>query len=111
MDTVPPQLDQMAEFEALQLHLKQIAPIKMREQFTADPERFQNFSLSAANLNLDYSKNRITKTTIDLLVKLAQARQLPKAVQSMFNGEHINRSEDRVKPCTPHYEIFLTNLF
>ena len=95
MDTVPPQLDQMAEFEALQLHLKQIAPLKMREQFTADPERFQNFSLSAANLNLDYSKNRITKTTIDLLVRLAQARQLPKAVQSMFNGEHINRSEDR----------------
>jgi len=51
--------------------------------------------LEAASLNLDYSKNRISQITIKLLCELARARDLPNAIQAMFDGEHINQSENR----------------
>jgi len=50
--------------------------------------------VQAAGLSLDYSKNRINQTTIKLLCDLARARDLPVAIQAMFNGEHINQSEN-----------------
>ncbi len=93
--SLPAQLDQLEEFKALFEHLSSILPLKMREQFAVDKNRFKQYSLQAAGLNLDYSKNRINQTTIKLLCELACARDLPKAIQAMFNGEHINQSENR----------------
>ena len=67
----------------------------MRDMFAADPNRFEEFSVSLGNLLLDYSKNRITKETMKLLVKLAQEAGVEKAREAMFSGEKINITENR----------------
>ena len=67
----------------------------MRDMFAADPNRFEEFSVSLDNLLLDYSKNRITKETMELLVKLAQEAGVEKAREAMFSGEKINITENR----------------
>jgi len=93
--SLPAQLDQLDEFKALFEYLSSILPLQMREQFANDKNRFKQYSLQAAGLNLDYSKNRINQITIKLLCELARARDLPNAIQAMFIGEHINQSENQ----------------
>lgn len=83
------------EFIALKQHYEEIAPLTMREQFKQNPSRFSNFNLTAAELTLDYSKNRISDETIKLLTNLAQARGLKPAIEAMYQGEIINKSEAR----------------
>ncbi len=75
--SLPVKLDQLDEFNALFEHLSSILPLQMREQFASDKNRFKRYSLQAAGLNLDYSKNRINQTTIKLLCELGRARDLP----------------------------------
>ncbi len=91
----PTQLNELDEFKALLDHLQCILPLKMRDQFASDKNRFNLYGLKAAGINLDYSKNRINQTTIKLLCELACARNLPVAIKAMFNGGHINGSENR----------------
>lgn len=67
----------------------------MRDMFAADPNRFEEFSVSLNNLLLDYSKNRITTETMDLLIKLAREAGVEKAREAMFSGEKINITENR----------------
>jgi glucose-6-phosphate isomerase len=93
--SLPLQLDQLPEFNALSSHFLEIESLQMRDQFANDKNRFSQFSLQAAGLQLDYSKNRINQDTIKLLCNLAAARNLPAAIKAMFNGELINQSENR----------------
>jgi glucose-6-phosphate isomerase len=44
---------------------------------------------------VDYSKNRITLKTLNLLIALAEEIGLPKATQKMFRGDKINETEKR----------------
>ena len=46
-------------------------------------------------LFLDYSKNRVTDETMQLLVALAEERGVAERRDAMFAGEHINVTEDR----------------
>ena len=92
---LPLQFNQTAEFKALTEHFNDIQPVKMNQQFKDDAGRFDQFGLQAAGLNLDYSKNRITSETIQLLTQLAKACDLPQSIKGMFNGELINQSEGR----------------
>ncbi len=80
---------------ALTKHFASIQEIHLRELFAADPKRGQAMSLEAVGLYFDYSKNRITQETLELLVKLAQSCQLPSRIEAMFTGEKINITEDR----------------
>lgn len=84
-----------AAFSALAAHATTIAPLHMRELFADDPERFRRFSVQVDDLLLDFSKNRITETTLDLLVKLAEAADLPAWRDKMFSGAPINATEGR----------------
>jgi glucose-6-phosphate isomerase len=61
--------------------------------FNADAKRFDTFSIEACGLLLDYSKNRITSETLDLLFKLASATDLEGWRERMFRGEKINTTE------------------
>lgn len=88
-------LRQAAAWQQLQQHFNAIESERMCDWFEADPQRFQRFHIAAAGLNLDFSKNRITADSLKLLVKLAQERQLPDQINAMFNGELVNRSEQR----------------
>ncbi len=68
------------------------------QQWFADAEaarRVEDFSLEAAGLYLDFSKNRITFETFALLMKLAEEAGVTQRRDAMFAGEHINTTEDR----------------
>jgi glucose-6-phosphate isomerase len=80
---------------ALRAHQQSIAATHLRELFANDPKRGERFTLEAAGIYLDYSKNRVTDETLRLLVKLAEEASLRKRIDAMFAGEHINVSENR----------------
>lgn len=67
----------------------------MRELFARDKDRARNFSLESGDLYLDFSKNLLTATTQKLLFTLASEARVPEAIESMFNGEKLNLTEDR----------------
>lgn len=88
-------LPQSPAWQALGEHFAVIQQQQMCDWFQQDSQRFNKFHLSAAGLTLDYSKNRITSETLNLLVQLAQERQLPERINAIFQGEQVNQSEQR----------------
>lgn len=82
-------------YQALQAHLATASQWQLRELFARDPQRSATFSLEAAGLFLDYSKNRISATTLDLLCALAQECGLEEQRDAMFAGKKINHTEQR----------------
>ena len=81
--------------EKLKQHQQHIASQHMRAWFEEDATRFENMHEVLGPILLDYSKNRVTDTSLELLLQLAQASDLEKWRQAMFSGEKINRSENR----------------
>ena len=79
----------------LRAHFEQIAELQLNQLFVDDPQRAQDFSLEDQGLFLDYSKNRVTRESLDLLVKLADEARLSSAIQDMFAGKKINKTESR----------------
>ena len=79
----------------LAAHHGEIAGRHLRELFDADPDRGTRLTAESAGLYLDYSKNRITDETVELLVGLASERGLAERRAAMFRGDHINVTEDR----------------
>jgi glucose-6-phosphate isomerase len=67
--------------------------VSISSLFSDDEDRFANFSIQDPELVLDYSKNLVSPETLNLLIKLAQASQIPAGIQAMFAGESINTSE------------------
>jgi glucose-6-phosphate isomerase len=59
------------EWKALQAHYESARALELRDLFKADPGRAERFSVEAAGLFLDYSKNRVTDETMRLLLDLA----------------------------------------
>ncbi len=88
-------LTEQAEWQALLAHQKIIAPYRMQDWFIDDPERFSRFSLAVGEILLDYSKNRVTEETIQLLNQLANAAGLHEKINGLFSGEALNRTEKR----------------
>jgi glucose-6-phosphate isomerase len=88
-------LTESSEWKSLQSHHAAIAPRHMRDLFKEDPRRFERFSLRFEDILLDYSKNRITAETMDLLRRLATAADLAGWTRRMFAGEKINVTEER----------------
>ena len=88
-------LKQRPAWAELERHYSEIADRHLRDLFAADPTRGERLTAEGAGLYLDYSKNRITDDTIDLLVGLADQSGLAERRDAMFRGEHINVSEDR----------------
>ncbi|HEY5198617.1 MAG TPA: glucose-6-phosphate isomerase [Solirubrobacteraceae bacterium] len=82
-------------WSALEDHHRKIGERHLRELFAEDPERGERLVLEDVGLVLDYSKNRITDETLDLLVALANDRGLPARIEAMFTGERINSTERR----------------
>ncbi len=80
---------------ALRRHHDQIKEKHLREFFAEDPDRGRQLTLTVGDLYIDYSKHRVTRETLSLLIDLARAAQLEKHRDAMFAGEHINTSENR----------------
>jgi glucose-6-phosphate isomerase len=88
-------LTSSAAWKALETHQREMANVHMRDLFTQDPQRFHKFSVHFQDLLLDYSKNRITEKTMQLLRDLARQADLKGWTEKMFNGEKINITEHR----------------
>jgi glucose-6-phosphate isomerase len=88
-------LTESSAWKALAAHYTTTRSLKMRDLFEADSGRFRELSLSYDDLVFDFSKNRITGETVDLLVQLAEHCQLPAFIQRLFTGEKINFTENR----------------
>jgi glucose-6-phosphate isomerase len=88
-------LTQSKAWQNLLSHFAAIKNDHLRDLFAADPGRGKTFTLDAAGLYLDYSKNRINAETMQLLVALAQDAGLKDRIEAMFTGEKINVTEDR----------------
>lgn len=83
------------EWQSLVRHYSDLKFLSMREQFALDSDRVHNFSLKSGDLLLDYSKNRITKETVEKLLALAESVDIPGWIERMFSGEAINNTEGR----------------
>lgn len=83
------------ESKDLEVHYQQIKGLRLRDLFGEDRLRGERFMLEAAGLLLDYSKNRITQDTIPKLIALAESRNLKSAIEDMFQGRPINKTENR----------------
>lgn len=88
-------LDTSPVWQALTKHCEQIANLKVKDQFLINSQRFSDFSLQAAGVFLDYSKNRITTETMQLLHQLAQTAEVAAWREKMFGGTSINVTEKR----------------
>ena len=113
-----------AAWDALRIHYDAFRHVHMRDLFATDPHRFESFSLTIdggreelgasamtggtgggpadtahdgarAELLIDYSKHRASAETYDLLLDLARAAGVERAIRAMFAGERINLTEDR----------------
>ncbi len=82
-------------WKALTAHHAAVEATTLRELFADDPERGRELTLTVGDLYIDYSKHRVTRETLTLLVDLARAAGLEERRDAMFAGQHINTSEDR----------------
>ncbi|MBU0745025.1 MAG: glucose-6-phosphate isomerase [Gammaproteobacteria bacterium] len=82
-------------WQALINHHDKVSDLSIKEQFVNNPKRFSDFSLKAAGIFLDYSKNRVTQETMQLLFDLAEASKLSEYREKMFRGDKINITEKR----------------
>ena len=82
-------------WRALQAHHEKVRDLHLRTLFEQDPKRGERLTAEAEGLYLDYSKNRITDETLDLLMQLAEEAGLRARIDAMFAGEKINVTENR----------------
>ncbi|MGV0774793.1 glucose-6-phosphate isomerase [Mycolicibacterium elephantis] len=82
-------------WQALQRHHDDIGDKHLRQLFADDPARGTELALTVGDLYIDYSKHRVTRETLQLLVDLARAARLEQRRDAMFSGVHINTSENR----------------
>ena len=70
----------MKSRQGLQSHYEAVSKLHLRQLFKEDPGRGERMTAEAEGIFLDYSKNRITQETLDLLVQLAAERRLQVAL-------------------------------
>src|SRR5689334_12493128 len=99
------QLTDSPAWKALARHAEQQKSVSLLDLFAKDPLRAERLSCEAAGLYLDYSKQRVSRDTLDLLKRYAEQRGLPRAIERMFGGERINLTENR-----PALHVALRNI-
>jgi glucose-6-phosphate isomerase len=82
-------------WQALSRHHDEIGEKHLREFFAEDPQRGTELALTVGDLYIDYSKHRVTRETLQLLIDLARTAGLEQRRDAMFSGVHINTSENR----------------
>ena len=83
-------------WKALEAHQSQLANTTIADLFKQEENRFNDYSLTFENqILVDFSKNKINQETLKLLHQLAKESALDEAINAMFTGEKINRTENR----------------
>src|SRR5215467_5174275 len=95
MNSTTQTVTERSAWKTLVAHYQKIRDLHLRKLFADDPKRGERMTLEAAGLYLDYSKNRVTDETLQLLVQLANESGLRERIDAMFRGEKINATENR----------------
>lgn len=82
-------------WQKLTAHFNEIKAVKMQSLFIKNHARKATFSASVGQINLDFSKNRITDETFSNLLALANEVDLKDGIAQLFAGEKINATENR----------------
>ena len=90
-----PPLVTRSSWKALERHHQELRNVHLKSLFAADPDRGTRMTAEAVGVFLDYSKNRVTDQTLDLLVELAREAGLQARIEAMFRGVAINTTERR----------------
>ncbi|MGE3656168.1 MAG: glucose-6-phosphate isomerase [Mycolicibacterium sp.] len=90
-----PDISDTPQWQALSRHHEEVGAKHLREIFVDDPARGSELALTVGDLYIDYSKHRVTRETLTLLLELARRAGLEEHRDAMFSGAHINTSEDR----------------
>ncbi|MBO6880870.1 glucose-6-phosphate isomerase [Winogradskyella sp.] len=86
---------QTESWKKLEEHFETIKSKHLRELFAVDPNRANNLTVKWDDFYVDFSKNRITSETLDLLLQLANDVDLKDAISKYFEGDIINATEGR----------------
>ena len=79
----------------LEQHFAKLKDIHLKDFFKQDPNRAEDLTVIWEDFYVDFSKNRITKETINLLIELAEELDLKDAISKYFKGDIINQTENR----------------
>ena len=82
-------------WKKLEAHFENVKGLEMKDLFAQNKERANQMAINWEDFYVDYSKNRITSETINLLLELAEETKLKDAIQAQFSGEVINKTEGR----------------
>jgi glucose-6-phosphate isomerase len=83
------------QWKTLEADAAGLARVPMRALFEGDADRFARYSIDAAGLFLDYSKNKLTDEVVEHLLALAVTADVEGRRKAMFAGEAINTTENR----------------
>ena len=89
------------QWKELAEHSSELQVNSLKELLLGDPSRLEDLSFRFndrypwGDFYIDFSKQKITKETLNRLVALAYELELPKKINDLFNGETVNISENR----------------
>ena len=90
---IDPSLSQL--WKQLSSHGSLVQEAHLKELLVEDPSRVEGLSFEIGNLHVDFSKQMLTKETLDLLVALGNELNLSEKIDNLFAGEIVNVSENR----------------
>ena len=82
-------------WKKLEKHFLEIRELEMKNLFQEDPQRAEDLKIEWEDFYVDFSKNRITVETQEILLELAKECGLEEAIKSYYGGESINKTENR----------------
>jgi glucose-6-phosphate isomerase len=82
-------------WKKLTTHYKETKDAQLRDLFSSDEKRAEKFTIQWNDFLFDYSKNRITTDTMQLLLQLAEEVNLKGAIEAYYDGDIINETEGR----------------
>ena len=88
-------LTNLKSFQALQKHFDETKNAQMMDLFASDEKRAADMTVALDDFVLDYSKNRVSRQTLELLVQLANECNVAQMRDKMFAGDKINFTENR----------------
>ena len=86
---------QTAAWQQIQSHFEKMQTTSIKDLFASDANRAEKFHIQWNDFLVDYSKNIVSKETLDLLLNLANEVELKQAISSYFQGDLINQTENR----------------
>jgi glucose-6-phosphate isomerase len=88
-------LSSYAAFDELNTQAATLRNQSVSQMLEEDNSRVQDFSLSAVGLHIDYSKQLLDRDSLAALLELSNQANISQRISALFNGEHINNTEDR----------------